>query len=134
MPRLHDRVIGIVTDRFGEGYRLSIGGPFPASLGVLAFDGASRRNRPQLAVGAVVYARVAVASRDVDPEVTCMSPEGSGRKDWVTGESEFGELKGGTIVDCSPHLAARFVYESSAATVVCCLRARRLYVLASMSH
>lgn len=35
-----------------------------------------RRNRPNLAVGDLVYARVAVASRDMEPELACTDAAG----------------------------------------------------------
>ena len=38
--------------------------------------GATRRNRPSLAPGDLVYARVTAASRDADPEITCTDAAG----------------------------------------------------------
>jgi exosome complex component RRP40 len=35
-----------------------------------------RRNRPNLAVGDLVYARVTVASRDMEPELACTDASG----------------------------------------------------------
>jgi exosome complex component RRP40 len=35
-----------------------------------------RRNRPNLAAGDLVYARVAVASRDMEPELACTDASG----------------------------------------------------------
>ncbi len=77
----------------------------PAVLPVLAFDGATKRNKPTLAVGALVFARVVAADRDLEPELTCQvasSGDAStghfAKKDWVTGQSVYGELKGGSVV------------------------------------
>ena len=94
-PGLGDHVIGIVTDKGAEDYKLDIGASSKALLPVLAFDGASKRNRPHLAVGALVYARVVLANKDMEPEVTCAAPPGVNARDWVTKESVFGELSGG---------------------------------------
>ena len=56
IPITGDHVIGIIESKHAEEYRLNIGGPAIASLPLLAFDGATRRNRPHLDVGALVYA------------------------------------------------------------------------------
>eukprot|EP00966_Prymnesium_polylepis_P088039 2037031-Prymnesium_polylepis.1 len=104
---LADHVIGIVTDKNAEEYRLDIGAAAPAALPILAFDGASKRNRPQLQVGTLVYCRVVVANRDMEPEVSCKAPPGIGAaKDWVTRESVFGELQGGHVFEC-PQILCR---------------------------
>lgn len=82
-------------------------------------------------MGALVYCRVAVANKDMDAELSCIgasahtntntsttrthahihpAPFSSTtpravtqgvKKDWMTGESTFGELKGGTLTRCS---------------------------------
>jgi exosome complex component RRP40 len=45
-------------------------------------------------IGTLLYARVSLAHRDMEPEIECFDPS--------TGKSEgFGELKGGLVVDCS---------------------------------
>lgn len=101
VPALDEHTIGIVVDKNGEEYRLDIGGAVFASLPILAFDGATKRNRPQLQIGTLVYARVAIANKDMEPEISCKAPPGMGAaKDWVTRESVFGELTGGHVFDC----------------------------------
>jgi exosome complex component RRP40 len=69
-------VVGICIDRFYDSNSIDIGGPFPAVLPALAFEGATRRNRPNLNVGDLVYARVVSAPRDADPEIVCMDQTG----------------------------------------------------------
>lgn len=99
MPAVNDTVIGVVVDKSSESYRLNIGsrcviprklfcdseaflcGDFTApaclvcsclaNLGALSFDGATKRNKPSLAVGALVFARVEACDPDLEPEVTC---------------------------------------------------------------
>jgi hypothetical protein len=46
-----DAVIGIVDDRSSANYRLNIWGSAMGSLPLLAFDGATKRNKPDLKVG-----------------------------------------------------------------------------------
>ena len=105
LPANQDRVVGIVLDRAGSDgqggdlYRLNIGGPHPALLSNLDFEGATKRNKPSLGVGALVYGRV--TSTTLDPVLSCkLGPRDVNvvqRKDWMTQEGLYGELKGGTL-------------------------------------
>jgi exosome complex component RRP40 len=55
---------------------------------VLSFEGATKRSKPNLKVGALVYARVVQADRHSEPELSCV--------DLQTGKGEgLGELKVG---------------------------------------
>ena len=76
-----------------------------ATLDGLAFEGASKRNKPNLKVGAVVYARVSLAHKDMEPELECFDAQ--------TRRAEgFGELKSGFVVRCSLLMCRRCVYSS----------------------
>lgn len=44
-------MIGIVTLRAGDIFRVDIGSNLPASLSYLSFEGATKRNRPNVQVG-----------------------------------------------------------------------------------
>lgn len=92
-------VIGVVLERAGEYYKVDIGSSSPALLSFIAFDGATKRNRPILKPGSLVYARVIIANKDMEPEISCVSLQK--KKDWVTGQSTFGELKDGYVIECS---------------------------------
>lgn len=65
-PRAGDQVVGVVEDRGGDAYRVNVFGAAPAQLGRLAFDGATKRNRPELRRGDVVYCRVEFAEKGLD--------------------------------------------------------------------
>ncbi|TEB22756.1 hypothetical protein FA13DRAFT_1694959 [Coprinellus micaceus] len=94
VPAPQESVVGAVTQRQGEGYRVDIGGAHQASLDALAFEGATKRNKPNLKVGSLVYARVSLAHKDMEPELECFDAQ--------TRKSEgYGELKGGFIIRCS---------------------------------
>lgn len=43
-------MLGIILARHAEGYRVDIGSSQAASLDALAFEGASKRNKPELKV------------------------------------------------------------------------------------
>lgn len=104
-PNLEDRVIAIVEARVasdgagGDIYRVNIGGPHPALLSNLSFEGATKRNKPNLSTGMLLYARVKATPPSMDPTLSCqLGPHDAGvpRKDWMTNEGTYGELKGGT--------------------------------------
>lgn len=50
IPAAQESVLGQIISRAGEGYRVDIGAAHPASLDGLAFEGATKRNRPNLKV------------------------------------------------------------------------------------
>ena len=111
VPSLEDIVIGTVRARHGESFSLDIRARCPAVLPGLAFDGASKRNKPNLAVGALVLARVVTANKDMEPELSCMALHGT-KKDWVTGLAQFGELHGGMTLNASYGLCRSYVFPS----------------------
>ena len=97
VPAEGEPVLGVVRDRMGDGFSVDIGGPFPALLPALAFEGATRRNRPALVAGDLVYARVAQASRDADPQLACVDAAGRA--------AGYGPLKEGFLVAVGTGLA-----------------------------
>jgi exosome complex RNA-binding protein Rrp4 len=110
-------VIGVITQKIGEGYRVDIGSAHFASLDGLAFEGATKRSRPNLKVGSysrrifnltiyqvgcLVYARVSLAHKDMEPELECFDAQ--------TRKAEgFGGLKGGFVVRCSLKMCREYV-------------------------
>ncbi|KAL4402930.1 exosome non-catalytic core subunit Rrp40 [Malassezia pachydermatis] len=89
VPQTGDRVIGQVTNRGMESYTVTLFSAQAATLPVLAFEGATRRNRPNLEIGALVYARVVSAEPWTEPELSCI--------DAVTGKADgMGELQAKT--------------------------------------
>ena len=97
-----DLVVGRVEEVRGEEFVVDIGAPYPASLPALAFEGATRRNKPNLKVADVVHARVEYANRDLDPVLTCV--------DASTGKAKgLGLLKGGYVLRCGSGLARRLL-------------------------
>ncbi|KAL0580653.1 exosome non-catalytic core subunit rrp40 [Marasmius crinis-equi] len=102
VPSAQEPVIGVVTQRQGEGYRVDIGSAHYANLDGLAFEGATKRNKPNLKVGSLVYARVSLAHKDMEPELECFDAQ--------THKSEgFGELKSGFLVKCSMRMCRQYV-------------------------
>ncbi|CAO1632780.1 unnamed protein product [Sympodiomycopsis kandeliae] len=88
-PSPSDAVIGQITAKNAEFYTLSISSCHSATLSTLAFEGATKRHKPNLKLGALVYAMVIPASvdaaADTEPELTCV--------DLTTGKSNgMGEI------------------------------------------
>lgn len=94
VPAPQESVVGIIVGRSGENWRVDIGSAHMALLDGLAFEGATKRNRPNLKVGALVYARVSLAHKDMEPELECFDAQ-------TRKAAEFGELKGGFMTRCS---------------------------------
>eukprot|EP00762_Andalucia_godoyi_P005122 ANDGO_04059.mRNA.1 Putative exosome complex component rrp40 len=107
VPRVGDSVIGIVSSRNVEAYAVDIGSSLAGMLPVLAFDGATKRSKPNLQIGDYVYARVVAFNVHQGAALSCTSPASLGAvgaKDWITKESVFGQLFAGHVVPVSiPH-------------------------------
>ncbi|KAL8915936.1 MAG: hypothetical protein Q9208_008778 [Pyrenodesmia sp. 3 TL-2023] len=103
IPQPNDVVIATVHHSSTDWYHCSIT-PHTAfaQLPQLAFEGATKKTRPQLVAGSLIYARVLSASKHLDPEIVCYNPS--------TGKSEgMGELKGGMVFDVSLGMARRLL-------------------------
>lgn len=137
-PELEDQVLGIILSKHSDHYRLDIGSSRSATLPLLgkketyaasivsmsywpstklrlpystAFEGATKRNRPNLSVGDLVFARVVMANKDMKAELSCISLQF--KKDWMTGEALFGPLQDGYDFRCSTALVRRFAFANS---------------------
>jgi exosome complex component RRP40 len=73
-----------------------------ALLPQLAFEGVTKKTKPQLAPGSLVYAKITSASKHMEPEIACFNSS--------TGKSDgMGELKGGMVFDISLKMARRLL-------------------------
>ncbi|XP_038625628.1 exosome complex component RRP40 [Tachyglossus aculeatus] len=86
IPVKGEHVIGIVTARTGDTFRVDFGGSETASLSYLAFEGATKRNRPDVQVGDLIYGQFIVANKDMEPEIACISSGGKGNGMGVIGQ------------------------------------------------
>ncbi|OJD33942.1 exosome complex exonuclease rrp40 [Diplodia corticola] len=103
VPTQNDLVVATVHHSSVEMYACTITPYTPqATLPHLAFEGATKKTRPQLAPGALVYARVSAASKHMEPELECVSA--------TTGRSDgLGPLKGGMLFEISLGMARRLL-------------------------
>ncbi|MCJ1470446.1 exosome non-catalytic core subunit rrp40 [Pseudocyphellaria aurata] len=103
IPQTHDVVLAIVHHSSTDFYHCAIT-PHTAfaQLPQLAFEGATKKSRPQLVSGSLIYARIVSASKYMDPELACYNLS--------TGKSEgMGELIGGMVFDVSLGMARRLL-------------------------
>ncbi|KAK3794637.1 hypothetical protein RRG08_003782 [Elysia crispata] len=76
IPAKGDSVIGIVNQKVGDIFRVDIGSSEQASLSYLSFEGSTKRNRPDVKVGDIVYSKLLVANKDMEPEIVCIDSYG----------------------------------------------------------
>ncbi|KAF5396786.1 Exosome complex exonuclease RRP40 [Paragonimus heterotremus] len=108
-----DRVVGTVVRRVGDNFAVDVGCGSLASLNYLSFEGASKRNRPDIGPGDVVYATVTQADRDLEIELSCVDEAGRASGMGILGRHEpgtvgnAGGMAGGVMLHCSPDLVRR---------------------------
>lgn len=99
IPSKGESVIGLVVQKAGDIFRVDIGSSELAALSYLAFEGATKKNRPDVNVGDLVFAKLLVANKDFESELICVNSLGKKLK--------LGVLTGGFVFNCSINLARR---------------------------
>ncbi|KAG7188156.1 hypothetical protein KM043_013375 [Ampulex compressa] len=122
VPHQGENVVGIITQKSGDIFKVDIGAGEQASLSYLAFEGATKKNRPDVQVGDVVFAKLLVASKDMEPELTFEVAAGMNGKIWVKARS----LQE-TIAIANAILAAEFT--SASETNELCTRVEKALLL-----
>ena len=107
-PRVGDQVVGIIEDKGGDFYIVNIFSGTNCILNRLSFEGATKRNKPELKRGDVVYARVTRAGKDIDTELSCLASTGS-KKEWSSGETVYGPLNQGLLLNVSTGMARKLL-------------------------
>ncbi|XP_037318277.1 exosome complex component RRP40 [Pungitius pungitius] len=102
VPAKGETIIGIVTVKSGDVFKVDFGGSEQASLSYLAFEGATKRNRPNVQVGDLVFSQFLLANQDMEPELVCV--DSSGR---ANGMGVFGA--GGLLFTVSLGLVRRLL-------------------------
>lgn len=99
IPNKGETVIGVVIQKAGDIFRVDIGASEPAALSYLAFEGATKKNRPNVSVGDLVFAKLLVAYKDFESELICVDSLGKKQK--------LGVLSGGFVFNCSINLVRK---------------------------
>lgn len=107
IPAEGDLVIGQVHHGAADFYYVQLT-PHTSNalLPVLAFEMATKKTRPQLAAGQLVYARVSLANKHMDAELECVNS--------ATGKADgLGPLNGGMLFTVSLGFARRLLMPKS---------------------
>lgn len=102
VPVRGETVVGIVTSKLGDYFKVDIGSSDLAQLSYLAFEGVTKKNRPNVNVGDVVCAQLVVANRDMDPELVCVDSYGK--------KGLLGVLNDGFLFTVSLNLARKILH------------------------
>merc|ERR1711928_1323 len=76
IPTRGDNVIGVVVNKLGDYFKVQIGSSEEASLSSIAFQGATKKNKPNVQIGDLVFAKLLIASIDMEPELVCVNSFG----------------------------------------------------------
>ena len=107
-PRVGELVIGTVQKSAADVYYVLLSDyTAPVLLPQLSFESATKKTRPILAPGALVYARISLANKHMDAEVECVSSS--------TGKADgLGPLTGGMLFSISLGMSRRLMMPKSA--------------------
>ncbi|CAB3384802.1 Hypothetical predicted protein [Cloeon dipterum] len=102
VPAKGECVLGVVTNARGDMFKVDIGSSDEASVSYLAFENATKKNRPLVNVGDVLFGRLLVASKDMEPELVCVDSHGK--------KGRLGVLPdGGFLFTCSLNLVRKLL-------------------------
>ena len=76
VPKVEDFVVGVVAESHFDHARVDIGSSSLATLAFTTFEGFTNKNKPDLDSGSVVYARVVLANKDMEPQLSCVGASG----------------------------------------------------------
>lgn len=102
VPKKGDAIVGIIAKKGGDTLKVDIGGSELAALSTLAFEGATKKQKPDVQVGDALYAKVLSAHREMEPELVCVDSYGKAGK--------LGPLSNdGFILNVRPYLCYRLL-------------------------
>ncbi|QLG73673.1 hypothetical protein HG535_0F01840 [Zygotorulaspora mrakii] len=105
VPSVGDLVIGIIVGQYSDNYKVSLSNfSSSVSLSYMAFPNATKKNKPTLKVGDLVYARVRFAEKELESEIECV--------DSTTGQDGgFGLLDGGMLAEIKLAYARSLMFD-----------------------
>lgn len=104
IPAKNDSVVGVVQSKTLDFFWVDINASEPAALSYLAFEGATKKNRPEINVGDLVYCKVVLANPDLEPELVCVDSNGK--------KGRLGQLSDGFMFPCSINLVRKILNEN----------------------
>lgn len=76
IPVMNDVVVGQIVQKTSEFYKVDFGSVDLANLSALNFEGASKRNKPNIKIGDLIYGRIV---QTIEPELSCIGLDGISR-------------------------------------------------------
>jgi exosome complex RNA-binding protein Rrp4 len=110
-PRVDDFVIGTITYKSSEFYKVDIGTYTHAVLNSKDFEGATKKVKPNLNIGDTLFARIDKVNKFDNPLLSCISEGGD--KNWTSGESFFGVIKDGMVYNFPRIYTWEFIAEDN---------------------
>jgi exosome complex component RRP40 len=101
IPVKGETVIGVVVYKSGDFFKVDIGSSEQASLSYLSFEGVTKKNRPDVKIGDVVFAKLLQAGKGMEPELVCVDSFGK--------RGKLGVLQDGFIFTCSLNLIRKIL-------------------------
>lgn len=101
----------MVLARLTDSYKVDLGASLMANLNFSGFEGATKKNRPNLQPGDVVFARVSVANKDLEPELVCL--DGDNQAAAAAAVEGLGQVTDGMLFRCSVSAARKLQQTSS---------------------
>lgn len=94
-----------MVSKSAETIKLDIGSSEYASLSFLAFENATKRNKPNVEIADLVYCRVLTGNKDMEPELVCIDANGKA--------NGLGVLKDGFMFKVDLEVARRLLAGSN---------------------
>lgn len=91
-PKIDDMIVGTIIGKNMDQYKVDINSYIPAVLGTSEFEGATKKTKPNLKIGDLVFAKVVKTNKFDSPILSCISGDG---KTWSSGEAFFGVINHG---------------------------------------
>lgn len=101
IPSRGETVLGTVVNKTGDMFKVDIGASEQASLSYLAFEGATKKNRPDVNIGDVLFAKLLLAGKDLESELVCVDSHGK--------KGKLGVVTDGFVFTCSLNLVRKIL-------------------------
>lgn len=104
VPNRGELIIGCIVQKSGDIFRVDIGSSDTACLSYLAFESATKKYRPDVNIGDIIYGKLIVANKDYESELVCVDSMGK--------KGKLGVLHGGFVFNCSINLVRKILNDN----------------------
>uniref|UniRef100_A0AC35G232 K Homology domain-containing protein n=1 Tax=Panagrolaimus sp. PS1159 TaxID=55785 RepID=A0AC35G232_9BILA len=104
-PQTGDKVVGVVVQKVGDFWKVDIGGIEKAEIDFTSFENATKRNRPDVRIGDLLYGNIKVINKYIPPIMSCVNELGKAKGQGMLPRS-------GTIISLSCSYTRRLLQSS----------------------